>query len=141
MATIEAKRRLNRTPFRLEKGKRYRFSASGTWKDWTRECSATGYTAEKLRRWEGWRRERNGKWFSVIGCIGKMRGTQFDIGHLIETNSVYTASATGVLYCFANDVWFMYWNNEGSIDLQFEPLEGKQAELPSNQSLERTSGL
>jgi hypothetical protein len=46
----------------------------------------------------------------------------FDIGHLIETDSVYTASATGVLYCFANDVWFMYWNNKGFIDLQVEAL-------------------
>lgn len=124
MAAIEARRPLNRTPFRLEKGKRYRFSASGTWKDASHECSAAGYTTEKLRRWERWRRERNARWFSVIGRIDNIRETQFDIGRLIEANAVYTASATGVLYCFANDVRFMYWNNEGSIDLQVELLEG-----------------
>jgi len=25
--------------------------------------------------------------------------------------------STGLLYCFANDVSFMYWNNEGEIQL------------------------
>jgi len=48
--------------------------------------------------------ERNAKWFSLIGCIDKRRDTQCDIGRLIETESVYTASATGTVYCFANDV-------------------------------------
>lgn len=122
MASIHAHLKFNQTPFQLEKGGRYRFTATHEWTDLRETCTATGYTSATLRLWEGLRRERNAKWFSVIGCIDKRRDTQFDIGHLIETNSEYTASATGVLYCFANDVWFMYWNNKGFIDLQVEAL-------------------
>lgn len=53
---------------------------------------------------------------------GPVTGPITEWQYLIETDSVYTASATGVLYCFANDVWFMYWNNKGFIDMQVEAL-------------------
>ena len=122
MATIKAGCRHNRTCFRLQSGKTYRFSASGTWRDWGHETSATGYTDDKLRRWEKWRRAPDAKWFSVIGRIDRRKQSQFDLGRLIETGAPYTATATGVLYCFANDVWFMYWNNKGAIELQMEEV-------------------
>lgn len=117
MAQIEARKKWNPTPFRVEQGKQYRFAAQGKWNDASHECSATGYTADSLRRWEWLRRMQEAKWFSLIGQIDNRRETRFDIGHLIETNSVYVAKATGTLYCFANDVWFMYWNNKGAIDV------------------------
>jgi hypothetical protein len=122
LAAIHAHLKFNQTPFQLETGKRYRFTATHEWTDLHETCTATGYTSKKLRLWEGLRREPKAKWFSLIGCIDKRRDTQFDIGRLIESDSVYTACATGAVYCFANDVWFMYWNNKGFIDLQMEVL-------------------
>ncbi len=122
MATIKARRWWNKTPFYLETGKTYRFSASGTWIDWTHKASATGFYADKLESCEKWRREPDAKWFSAIGRINKKKNTQFDIGKLLEGDTPYTATASGVLYCFANDVRFMYWNNKGAIDLQVEEL-------------------
>jgi len=65
------------------------------------------------------------KWFSVIGQIDDLEDTQFDIGELIENRenrSLYEATATGVLHCFANDISFMYWNNRGAINLRVEEL-------------------
>ena len=125
MSKIEAKKRWNRTPFHVEDGKRYRFTSVGNWQDASHDCSATGYTADSLRRWEWLKRERNAKWFSVIGRIDKRRSTQFDIGRLIDTDEVYIATATGILFCFANDVWFMYWNNKGAIDIELHPVESE----------------
>jgi hypothetical protein len=122
MSTIYARYWWNQTPFRVEAGQSYRFVAQGSWIDASHECCAIGYNDERLRCWEWLKREPSGKWFSVIGQIDKKRNTQFDIGCLIETNSVYTATATGTLFCFANDAWFMYWNNKGLLDLDMQPV-------------------
>ena len=51
-----------------------------------------------------------------------MQDTQFDIGKLLEPAISYQSESTGKLNCFANDLWFMYWNNWGSIDLRVEEL-------------------
>ena len=119
---IRARCRLNKTPFRLEKGRKYRIGASGRWTDLIRTASPTGYSAAYLRWFEGWRRMPEAKWFSVIGQIDDLENTLFDIGKLIENRSLYEAAATGVLHCFANDISFMYWNNRGAINLRVEEL-------------------
>ena len=122
MAAIRANFRLVKTPFAIENGKTYRFSASGKWTDLFHKSSATGYSAAYLKWFERWRRVPDAKWFSVIGQIDDLQDTQFDIGKLIEDDSPYEATATGVLHCFANDLWIMYWNNRGAIDLGVEEL-------------------
>jgi hypothetical protein len=116
MAEILANCKWNSTPFCLIQGQKYRFASQGTWKDASHECTATGYTDARLRWWEGWRRYPEGQWFSLIGRIDG-DSTLFDIGRIIEQNEVFTAPATGTLSCFANDVYFMYWNNSGSVEL------------------------
>lgn len=123
MSTIKAKCHSNRTSIQLEEGKRYRFKASGHWKDAWEQCPATGYTSMMLWPFEMLRREPRAKWFSAIGRIDDKPNTQFDIGDLIETDGIYTATETGTLYCFANDVWFMYWNNTGEIELDAQRVE------------------
>lgn len=122
MATIEAKRLWNRTDLKVEKGREYRFSAKRTWFDATIESSAGGKSYPKLD-WLSWmKRMPSAKWFSVIGAIDKRRDTLVDIGRLIEEGATYTAPASGTLYCFANDVCFMYWNNDKSIELEMKEV-------------------
>ena len=58
----------------------------------------------------------------MIGQIDDLQDTQFDIGKLLAYDSPYEATATGVLHYFANDLWIMYWNNRGAIDLRVEEL-------------------
>jgi hypothetical protein len=123
MALIKANRWSNTTNIRLEEGESYRFYSSGMWTDGgTPPCTAAGYSSPKLERWERLRREPQAKWFSIIGRVENRKETQFDIGNLLERRASYKAVTSGVLYCFANDVWFMYWNNSGAVDLQIEKL-------------------
>ena len=122
MAEIRARCQLVKTPFELDKGKSYRFSASGMWTDFFIKTSASGYSAWYLKCFERWRKVPEAKWFSLIGQIDEGKDTQFDIGKLLEEDALYIATATGVLHCFANDLRFMYWNNRGAIDLRVEEL-------------------
>lgn len=124
MAEIKSCELWNRTPFLLRAGTSYRFSATGTWKDWSIECDATGYESFKLRPFERLRRMRHARWFSLIGVVDKAKETCFDIGLLIESGGTYTAAVDGTLFCFANDVSFMYWNNSGVIDLEVIEVAG-----------------
>jgi hypothetical protein len=120
----------NSTAFELAKGREYRFTASGTWYDASIAATATGFSDPRLD-WLGWmRRMPRARWLSVVGAIDMRRETRFDIGRLIEDGSTYTATASGTLYCYANDVWFMYWNNTGSIDLEIVEMSG-ESQLPS----------
>jgi len=122
MAEILACRRWNETPFRVVEGHRYRFSATGEWKDWRTPSGATGYLDDRLKRFEPLRRLPEARWFSLVGAVNRDRLTLFDIGHLIAEQQPWTAPETGTLYCFANDVWFMYWNNRGTVELSMEEI-------------------
>jgi hypothetical protein len=118
MAEILATRRWNPTPFKVIKGHRYRFSAHGLWRDWKTETDVSGYQSASLQRFESWRRLPEAHWFSLVGAVDKDRATLFDIGRLIAADEPWLAQKSGTLYGFANDVWFMYWNNHGRIELQ-----------------------
>lgn len=123
MAEILACRRWNETPFRVVEGHYYRFSATGEWKDWRTPAGAAGYLDDRLKRFEPLRRFPEARWFSLIGAVDRDRSTLFDIGRLIALDLPWLALKTGSLYCFANDVWFMYWNNHGRIELDMKEVE------------------
>ncbi len=140
-ASILARQKWNPVGLFLQKGKMYRFTASGGWKDKEIQAGASGYPDERgyeaygitgvkktLFEWsEGWRRFPEGKWFSLICAIGRTEETAFDLGKMIAANdgkSVdYEVQHEGDLYCFANDLSLMYWNNEGQIELEVELQE------------------
>jgi hypothetical protein len=115
-----ASEKWNETPFILEKGKTYRFVANGRWTDLNNECDATGYDSKSLllRLAEPLRRVRRAKWFSLIGALDRDEATCFDIGLIISSGGTYTAERNGKLFCFANDVSFMYGNNHGQVELE-----------------------
>ena len=123
MTKINARNWSTRTPFQFVQGKKYRFVSHGKWYDAKIECSATGYRCEKLKYFEWMRTMPAANWFSLIGRIDNKKSTQFDIGSLVDRDEVFCATATGTLYCFANDVWFMYWNNKGCVDLDMHSVE------------------
>ena len=119
-ALIRARSYLVETPFQIKKGKNYRFSATGRWTDIAIRTSASGYSFILFKLFERWSRKPFAKWFSVIGQLDGRKDTMFDIGKLIEDGAVYQATDSGVLHCFANDLWFMYWSNTGAINLRVE---------------------
>jgi hypothetical protein len=59
------------------------------------------------------------RWFELIGAIDNDTGTYFRIG----TGRDFTPDRAGRLYCFANDLMGMYWNNFGGVWINVERLE------------------
>ena len=80
------------------------------------------YSTMFFKLFERWSRKPFAKWFSVIGQMDDRKDTMFDIGKHIEDNATYEATESGVLHCFANDLWFMYWSNTGAINLRVEEV-------------------
>ena len=113
---IDARKRWNRTGIVLEAGKRYDFEAAGgeSWRDGNIVCGADGYECDRLRLFARLRRVPFARWLALIGALGSDGATLFPIGRAMEN---YIPLRSGELYCFANDVWFMYWNNAGSVEL------------------------
>jgi hypothetical protein len=113
MAKIDSKAKWNETGINLVAGRRYRYQATGFWKDWYIECDANGYSSSLLSL-VGWmKRIPSAKWFQLIGVVNK------DASHIIKlgTDGIFTAPASGHLWVFANDAEFAYGNNSGVVEL------------------------
>jgi len=104
----------NAPKIRVQKDQRLSVSASGEWKDWGRPCGPEGYESERLKPFEALRRAPKARWLELIGCIDKRLDLSFPIG----VRGQVVAPAAGEVYLFANDVWFMYWNNSGCIEVE-----------------------
>lgn len=113
--TITAKPLWNDTGISLQAGGLYRLQATGQWSDASIICGPAGYASPNW--WMGvlerFRRSPYDPWFALIGAVDHDPGTQF----LIGTDCLMTASRSGQLTCFANDVAIAYWNNTGVVEL------------------------
>jgi hypothetical protein len=112
---IDARPHWNKTGFQVTAGKTYQFHTSGTWCDAGNKCDAKGYEKPSLARWVWLRRVRGAPWFALIGTV---EGRD----EFVIDEKPWTAARSGELWCYANDVWFMYWNNRGSVTLEMEEL-------------------
>lgn len=124
----------------LKRGEIYRLSVKGCWMDSSINVDAVGYSSDschisaskqRLFLWmERWRRAPDSNWFSLVCTIGKDYSTVIDVGGLLKKSMHdhvnYRAQKSGPLYCFANDLPFMYWNNKGAIQLSIEPIMEKK---------------
>ncbi len=112
-ATIQAREYWNDTGIDLTAGEEYRLAATGRWKEAWMECGPEGYQRLWLRP-VGWMRRMPGEpWMALVGSIGGEPTRMFRIG----AELVIRARYSGRLFCFANDVGVMYWNNSGSVEL------------------------
>jgi hypothetical protein len=104
----------------LRKGHTYQITACGGWKDRDTPCGPGGYRSNSLvlRLAVPLRRKWHANWFALIGAQRSLLARRFVIGEGIT----YQASRNGKLWCFANDVWFMYFNNKGSVEITVEEL-------------------
>ncbi len=85
------------------------------WRDASISCDANGYPSTTfLRLFEKLRRIPNENYFKLIGAVDRSTSKPIVIGKSL-TN--FSPRESGQLFCFANDVAFMYWNNHGSIFL------------------------
>lgn len=98
----------------LRQGATYAFKASGTWTDWYIDAQADGYDRAWLKPFTGLKVKPAAHWLTLLGDIDQEKATTFIIGESLET---WIAPKNGVLYCFANDIPVMYWNNRGAVEL------------------------
>ena len=94
----------------VKQGATYAFTASGRWQD----EDANGYDRAWLRPFTGLRVMPKAQWFALVGSIDQDTDTAFLIGASYPS---WIAPKNGVLYCCANDIPWMYWNNSGAVEL------------------------
>ena len=96
-------------------GTRFRMHATGTWHDRQFPSSPVGIPPQNIvqRLFVPFLRFPNGRYMTLIGCIDQDADTAFAIGEAVEI----TASRSGRLWCYANDVRGAYGNNSGSVEL------------------------
>lgn len=119
---IFSRKRWNLTGVEVSAGERYRFRAEGRWTDFTIQASARGYSTGEaptisrifLSIFEHARRLPSENWFALIGVIASDESTAFLIGEQLDD---WTASRSGELMCYANDVPAACFNNRGSVIL------------------------
>ncbi len=117
---ILAREEWNNTQIRLMAGEEHHFTASGQWVDWFTVCDADGWSYSGLlsplnlllEATKCSRRVPEERLFTLIGSIDQ-KAPYFGIG--VEAR--IAPQSTGTLYCFANDISFMYWHNWGTIQL------------------------
>ena len=132
---VQAGSRWNDTGMDLHSGLRYRFTIKGQWKDAGIRSTARGYRSDDhqissymrpvFRLAERWRRMPTANWFSLICTIGRNPEHWINIGGKMALNTDQvdiTAPVSGRLYCTANDLPLMYFNNSGQLTLTIEPL-------------------
>lgn len=146
--TIYAKEHWNETGIYLEKGAQYILTAKGQWTDSNIKCGPGGTHDGKFHIGEvalllgttlgklenlfrknadvvGTRRFESYPWMSLVGVVANCGNPGYDgtpdkhqdflIGEKCELKNI---SKSGYLYCFANDSWGFYWNNNGSVDVK-----------------------
>ena len=111
VVTVYACKHWNPSGLLLVDAAEYEFDVEGEqhWHEAGITCTADGYDRFWLRSARGLQRYPCVDLFTLIGNVGRDPGRSFVIG----TSARYTARGGGELFCFADDVSFMYWNNSG----------------------------
>jgi hypothetical protein len=115
--TVQAKNPWNDSRIDLASGCTYDFIVPENehWSDSSIHCGADGYPPKwYLAVWERFRRAPTVDWFKLIGTVGHSAKNPIIIGSRLTD---FSPIESGRLYCFANDVRIMYWNNSGAIRL------------------------
>lgn len=116
---IVARRHWNDTGVDMVAGGIYHIVNTGSWWDLFIRTDADGYDSVLSQRlFETKRRVPQAKWFAAIGTIGKNDTTAFVIGRELR----WSASESGRLFSYANDLYNFYFNNFGRITMRIERI-------------------
>lgn len=110
---IPADERWVNTDIEFDASEMYVLKAEGHWRDLFTKCDAGGYTSRVpwMVLMEKKRRAPEARWFELIGAVDNNSTTYFRIGVGCE----FSPDRKGRLFCFANDLGGMYWNNCGGV--------------------------
>lgn len=109
------------TGLEVAPGERYRFAASGQWKDWYRVVDARGWKLWPLQRWN---RVPGAAFFCLCGCVGTDDRNAFAIGAGLDWTVPESVARLfeRQLHLFANDWRGSYGNNHALPPEQGGPL-------------------
>jgi hypothetical protein len=125
---VEARKRYN-GPIMLKKDRDYVFEVrqidgqDQEWLDSRISTTAKGYERRRLNPFKRLRRHKTAKWFELV-C--ETFGPANDPLECIPIGTGFELPAKAndrVMYCYANDVWHMYWNNRGAIELTIRTVD------------------
>lgn len=106
---VLSEKKWNSSGICITAGEVYQISASGIWTDWCTDTDANGYSDCLMDLFGFLRRAPNHDWFKLMASIGRQKNYPIGISQQI------TATESGQLEFYANDVLGFYWNNIGSI--------------------------
>lgn len=96
-------------------GQRFLIEADNSiWSDDKNPCTASGSSTAGLQRFtSAMCRHKQAAWMELVGTLGRDHDHQFRVG----SGAVWenTTKQEGELFFYANDVYFMYYNNTGSV--------------------------
>ncbi|XQE67054.1 hypothetical protein ACOAPY_00220 [Pseudomonas sp. P3C3] len=113
--TVNARLRWNATGLQVAPGESYRVQASSDlWHDAGIPATADGQDGNMIQRIFKWTiRCKQARWFQLVGALGQSDEQLFPLG--IDAQLKVPPGPEAELTLFANDVLFMYGNNQGNI--------------------------
>lgn len=108
----------------LDHGATYEISADDSkWVDWHIASCAAGQErptfSQSLAQWA--LRCKQGRWFQLIGAAGHSDDHCFPVGKFLRwTYEGHGGHTPLQLHLFANDAWFAYFNNHGSVNVTIQ---------------------
>jgi hypothetical protein len=126
---VKAASKWNASGVRLVNGESYAFELvepNGKWHDKSLDANALGWTPDAIESLSGFnafvmaaleplRRAPDQDWFYLMGMVAEVGQEIFPIG---EGASALTVQEAGEFCAFANDLPWMYRNNQGSLHLR-----------------------
>jgi hypothetical protein len=125
---VDSQNERNRTGVLVDSGARYRFRASGRWRDDGLDPTTPGgFALRSVPIWTRpfmWaaqpvRRARHASWFALVAEVSTAPREFFVIGDSLPR---WDADRSGELVVFANDVKHFEHNNQGCISLSVQRL-------------------
>jgi hypothetical protein len=120
--SVDPRQRFVPTGLVVAPGERYAFAAEGLWRDLNKTCGPEGWGGGWMNRFARLPRQ---SLFLLCGAVGRADDLAFPIGPTLADWTVPDEAADmkdRQLTLFANDVWFMYWNNHALDATQGGPL-------------------
>jgi hypothetical protein len=116
---VQSQCRWNDTGLDVEIGERIAIEAEGVWKDYRISCGPNGFVNTIMAPLNLTKRHRAARWFELVAVIGKFDGPYYRIGE----SATFECRTAGRLYLFANDAWYLYFNNSGSISARISVVK------------------
>ncbi len=121
---VPANQKETKTNIYFAKGDIVYFNVSGFWKDLTIVCDGDGWTGSSVFPLAPWvydnqiiNNQKVCPNFPFLRLMGKIGETVFSIGN--GKKQIMTQDE-GELILFPNDVWWLYWNNAGSLTVEID---------------------